>query len=112
MSDKQYRSFETININNILLKSASKNWTFIFAVFPLIIAYYLQDRVFVQSIAKETADIPKFIENIGIENIFMLMLPYIGAIILFYIANIITALTIPQIELNTLHSLTKQIIES
>lgn len=105
-------SESSININNILASSAIKNGAFVFSIIPLFIGYYLQDIIFTRSIAEVTTNIPDFIDNLTINKLFLLLLPYIIALLLFYISGIICANSIPKITLDTIHTLMDQILQS
>jgi len=103
---------KSIDVNNILYKSIVKNKIIILSIIPLFIGYYLQDTVFTRSVANITRDIPGFVKDVNIQKIFMVLLPFIAAIIIFYLANVVSAKTIPKIELDITKELTSQVIES
>lgn len=101
-----------IDINKILYDSVMNNKAIIYSLIPIFIGYYLQDSVFTRSIASISADMPNFVETISLNKIAMLLLPYVVALVLFYISNVVIARTIPKIEMDIIHELTTQLIES
>lgn len=84
----------------------------IFATIPLFVGYYLQDTIFTRSIAKVTSDIPTFVQDIDILKVLTVFLPYLVALVLFYVSNIITTKTLSKIELESIEELTNKIIHS
>jgi ABC-type multidrug transport system fused ATPase/permease subunit len=102
----------SININEIMYNATTNNGAGIISILPLFIGYYLEDIIFTRSIAEVTADIPKFVENVTLYKVFLVLLPYILALILFYISSIILARTGPKIELDVLDTLIDKLIES
>jgi len=105
-------SGKSISVNNILYNSILKNKEIIISIIPLFIGFYLQDTVFTRSVADITRDIPAFVEDANIQKILMVLLPFVAAIVIFYITNLISASKIPTIEMNVTHELISQIIES
>lgn len=103
---------ETIDINDIFWNSLMDNKVILLATIPLFVGYYLQDTVFTRSIATVTVDIPGFINDVDIKKVLILMLPYLIALILFYIANVVTSKTITKIELMTIQELTNKLMDS
>ncbi|VBB18987.1 ABC transporter [Yasminevirus sp. GU-2018] len=103
---------EKIDINSIFWDALMQNKIIIFATFPLFVGYYLQDTIFTRSIAEVTSDIPGFVADIDVKKVLIVMLPYIVALILFYISNIIMAKSTTRIELMAIQSLTDKLIES
>ena len=103
---------KSIDVNKILYNSIVKNKAIVLSVIPLFFGYYLQDTVFTRSIADITRDIPTFIKDVSIQKILMVLLPFIAAIVIFYLANTISANNMPKIEMDITHELTGQIIES
>lgn len=103
---------ERIDISNIFWDSLMNNKIILLAMIPLFIGYYLQDTVFTRSIAKVTTNVPAFVHNIDIKKVLIVMLPYIVALVLFYISNVITTKAINKIELETIQELTNKLIES
>lgn len=110
--DDSLPEIEKINITNILFKSIFNNKMIFVATIPLFIGYYLQDTIFTRSIAKITTDIPGFLKTVDGWKLGMLLLPYVSAILLFYMSKIITSITINKIELTTIKDLTEKMIES
>ncbi len=105
-------SEQCIDINKIFYDSVMNNKAIIYILAPIFIGYYLQDSVFTRSIANISANIPDFVETISLNKIAILMLPYVIALILFYVSNVVIAKTIPKIEMDIVHELTTQLIES
>lgn len=105
-------TLERINVNNILWNAVLNNKIIILSIIPLFAGYYLQDTIFTRAIAKVTSDIPGFVEDINFNKVLIVILPYLIALILFYISNIISTKTISKIELDTVSELTDKLIES
>lgn len=105
-------NFETIDIDSIVLNSIMNNKIIIFALLPLLVGYYLQDAIFTRSIAEVTSNIPKFIEDVSTKKILIVILPYIIAMILFYVSNVISSKTSSKMEIEILSDLTNKLIES
>lgn len=103
---------KSIDVNNILYNSIWNNKIIILAIIPLFIAFYLQDTVFSRSVADITRDISGFTKDANITKILIVLLPFIAAIIIFYLTNIVIANKIPAIEMDVTHELTNQMIES
>jgi len=102
----------TININKILLRSIMNNKILLLSIIPLFFGYYLQDNIFIRMLSKVTSNIPEFIKDINLSKLFILLLPYLLAVVLFYISNIISASTMPKIELEAVTNLLDKIIQS
>jgi len=102
----------SINVNKILLKSIVNNKILLLSIIPLFFGYYLQDNVFIRMLSKVTSNIPEFIKDADLTKIFILLLPYLLAVVLFYISNIISASTMPKIELEAITDLLNKIIQS
>ena len=103
---------KSINVNNILYKTTLNNKSIIFPILLLFIAFYLQDTVFTRYIADITKDIPNFVKDVDIQKMFMVILPFISAIAIFYVSNIISSKKISKIEVEAIHELTSEVIES
>ena len=103
---------KSIDVNNIIYKSVMNNKMIILSIIPLFIGYYLQDTIFTRSVANITSNIPEFVKDVNLMKIFMVLLPFIAAIILFYISHVISAKTMPKIELEVVNKVTDEIIES
>lgn len=101
-----------ININKILLRSIMNNKILLLSIIPLFFGYYLQDNIFIRMLSKVTSNIPEFIKDINLSKLFILLLPYLLAVVLFYISNIISASTMPKIELEAVTNLLDKIIQS
>jgi len=101
-----------ININKILLRSIMNNKILLLSIIPLFFGYYLQDNIFIRMLSKVTSNIPEFIKDVNLSKIFILLLPYLLAVVLFYISNIISASTMPKIELEAVTNLLDKIIQS
>lgn len=101
-----------IDINDIFWDALMNNKIIIFATLPLFIGYYLQDTIFTRSIAEVTSNVPKFIADVDAKKIIVVMLPYIIALILFYVSNVIMSKSSSRIELSAVQSLTNKLIES
>lgn len=106
------RIVERIDMNNIFCDSLMNNKIIFLGLIPLFLGYYLQDTVFTRTIAKVTNDVPGFMSDINLTKVFIFMLPYIIALVLFYVSNIITSRAITKIELETTYKLTDKLIES
>lgn len=105
-------SEQCIDINKIFYNSVMNNKAIIYTLIPILAGYYLQDSVFTRSIANVSANVPDFVETISLSKIATLMLPYMVALVLFYVSNVVIAKTIPKIEMDIIHELTTQLIES
>jgi ABC-type multidrug transport system fused ATPase/permease subunit len=103
---------EHINLQEILLQSVKKSNGVIPSIIILSVAYWIQDVVFFSSFSKFTSNVPKFIENISVESVGILISPYIISELLFFINNIIVSYTIPQIELEVVENLITKTLES
>lgn len=101
-----------IDVRNIFWDAAMNNKIFGLGIIPLFAGYYLQDTVFTRSIAGVTTDVPGFVADINISKIMIVMTPYIAALILFYISNIIITNSTARIELMAIRQLTDELIES
>jgi len=103
---------ESIDIDSIFWDSLMDNKIIFFAMIPLFIGYYLQDTVFTRAIAGVTTNIPGFVQDITLTKVLIFMLPYIVALILFYVSNVITSRSTSRIELMTIQNLTDKLIQS
>lgn len=103
---------EPIDINNIMYEVFMRNKIIIFATIPLFVGYYLQDTIFTRSVAAFTSDIPEFVRDVDLNKIVIMLLPYIVAMILFYISSIVTSKAMTRIELDSIQELTDRLIES
>lgn len=101
-----------VELGLILWESIQNNKMLFISTIPLFTAYYFQDIIFTRSLAKVTSDIPEFVKDIDINKLLIVLLPYIVALILFYISNVLSTQTIAKIELETVSKLTEKIIES
>lgn len=101
-----------ININKILLRSIMNNKILLLSIIPLFFGYYLQDNIFIRMLSKVTSNIPEFVKDVNLSKLFILLLPYLLAVVLFYISNIISASTMPKIELEAITNLLDKIIQS
>jgi ABC-type multidrug transport system fused ATPase/permease subunit len=101
-----------ININKILLRSIMNNKILLLSIIPLFFGYYLQDNIFIRMLSKVTSNIPEFVKDVNLSKLFILLLPYLLAVVLFYISNIISASTMPKIELEAVTNLLDKIIQS
>lgn len=111
-NDKKDYKIESIDINEILLSSIKNNKVLILATIPLFGAYFFQDVIFAKSIAKVSSNVTDFMKDINIGKISLILLPYILAVILFYISDFVTAKTMTRIELDSVHVLVEKIILS
>lgn len=105
-------SYKSIDVYNILRSSSLNNKSSVLTVIPLLLGYYLRNIVFTKNIAKLTSDVLGFVNNITFGKLFIVILPYIIALILFYISNVLTASSIPKAELESLQIILDQLIES
>jgi subfamily B ATP-binding cassette protein MsbA len=105
-------NLERIDIGIILQNAILNNKIIIMSILPLFIGYYLQDTIFTQSVAAITSDIPGFVKDIDAKKVLIILLPYLVAVVLFYISNVISTKTISKIELDTISELTEKLIES
>lgn len=103
---------EKININDILLSSLKKNKVLILAILPLFGAYFFQDVIFSKTIAKVSSNVTEFVQDIDVKKIALVLLPYILAVILFYLSDFVTSKTMTRIELDSIHTLVEKIILS
>lgn len=101
-----------INLNKILYDSILNNKTILLGTLTLFVGFYLQDTIFTQHIANITRDIPNFVKNIDVSKVISVLSPFVAAIIIFYLANIIISKNLSKIELDVTHELSSQIIES
>src|SRR5271154_2499207 len=92
------KSCEYINIDNIMYDVIMNNKIIFFATLPLFIGYYLQDTIFTRSVAAFTSNIPGFVKDIDFKKILIMLLPYIVAMILFYISSVVTSKAMTRIE--------------
>lgn len=105
-------NLERIDIGNILWNAFLNNKLIIMSILPLFVGYYLQDTIFTQSIASVTSDIPGFVKDIDTKKVLIVLIPYLVALVLFYVSNVISAKTISRIELDAISELTDKLIES
>lgn len=112
MNEKETKKEKSIDVNNILYKSVLNNKSLFLSIILLFVGFYLQDTVFTRSVADITRDIPSFVQGADGQKIFMVLLPFVTAIVIFYIAHTIDSSKIPTIELDVMHKLTGEIIES
>ena len=101
-----------INLNEILFRSILNNKTILLGTMTLFIGFYLQDTLFTKHIANITRDIPGFMKTVNIGKIVNVLSPFVAAIIIFYLANIIISNNLSKIELDVTHELSSQVIES
>lgn len=101
-----------IDINNLIKEAFLENKVLLLTIIPLFIGYYLQDTLFTRKIAEITNNVPKFVKNMNINNILVVIIPYIISIILFYLSNITMSKTTARIELLTMEKIIANIIES
>jgi ABC-type multidrug transport system fused ATPase/permease subunit len=92
--------------------SLRSNGLAITATLPLFIGYYLQDGVFTKKIAKVTSNIPVFIQDVDARKLIGLIAPYLVALFLLYISGIMSAYSVPMVELQVVEQLVDQLIES
>ena len=103
---------ERIDIGSILWNAFLNNKLIIMSILPLFVGYYLQDTIFTRSIAAVTSDIPGFVKDIDAKKVLIVLIPYLVALVLFYVSNIISTKTISKIEIETISKLTEKLIES
>lgn len=102
----------SIKINKLIWESCTENKVLIMTILPLFVGYYLQDTLFTRKISEITTNVPKFVKDININKILIIIIPYIISIILFYISNITMTRTTSRIELLTMEKIISNIIES
>lgn len=105
-------NIERIDIGVILRDAFLNNKMIILSILPLFVGYYLQDTIFTQSIAVVTSDIPGFVKDIDTKKVLIVLIPYLVALVLFYVSNVISAKTMSKIELDVISELTDKLIES
>lgn len=105
-------NLERIDIGSILWNAVLNNKIIVLSILPLFVGYYLQDTIFTQSIAAVTSDIPGFVQDIDMKKVLIVLIPYLVALVLFYVSNVISAKTISKIELDAITELTEKLIES
>ena len=103
---------EKIDLSMIIWESLNNNKLLFVSIVPLFIGYYLQDTMFTRSIAKVTSNIPEFISDVNINKILLVLLPFLCALVLFYVSNTISTKVLAKIELESISKLTEQLIES
>lgn len=101
-----------INLKTILFHSVLGNKTIFFGTLILFLGYYLQDTLFTRYVASITRDIPSFVQDVNLGKIIKVLSPFIAAIIIFYLANIVISNNLSKIELNVTQQLSDQVIES
>lgn len=101
-----------INLKSIIYNSFIENQQIFLSIISLCVAYWLQDVMFPNAFAKFTSNVPDFIKNLSMSNVFGIIFPYLVAELLFYINNIIVSQAIPSIELSIVKSITKETLES
>lgn len=102
----------SINIKDTFINAILNNKIILVIIVAYLIAHYLQDVVFTKAIANVTANMPKFIDGININSLIMLLIPYIIALLLFYMSNTVAIKVIPKIELEVIKDTVDQIIDS
>jgi ABC-type multidrug transport system fused ATPase/permease subunit len=102
----------SINITKIMFNSILNNKTIAFSAILLLTAYYLQDIIFTRSLAKVTANVPEFMKDISLKKLAYVMAPYLLSIYFFYNSKVLTTKTLSKIELESVNTLTDDIIES
>ena len=105
-------NMDRIDIDDIIWNALLNNKQIIISILLLVGGYYLQDTVFTKMIAKVTSDIPGFVKDIDAKKVLLVLLPYIIALVIFYVYNIIATKTISKIELESISKLTEKLIES
>ena len=101
-----------INLNEILFKSILNNKTILLGTITLFVGFYLQDTLFTQHIANITRDIPSFMKDIDSGKIINVLFPFVAAIVIFYLANLVISNNLSKIELDVTQELSSQVIES
>jgi ATP-binding cassette subfamily C protein len=101
-----------ISIDEIMWNALMNNKVIVVSIIPLFIGYYLQDTIFTRTIAGVTSDVPGFVKDLDAKKLIIVLLPYLIALILFYISNIVSTKTMSRIELDAIHELTGKLIES
>ena len=111
-SSEKNKVRDFININKIYYDALLQNKILLFSAIPMLIGYYLRNTVFIRSLSTITSDLPKFTKDIDIQKVLLVLLPYIIAMILFYVSNIATTKSATRIDLMVLQNVTDQILES
>jgi len=101
-----------IDIDDIIFRTTLNNKPILFSGLFALIAYLLQDVIFPNTFAGFTTDVPNFINNISFKSVMDIILPYLIAEFLFYVNNIVVSHNFPKIELEIVHEITDQTIES
>lgn len=111
-SKTKHNNIDVIDINNIMYDVLMDNKIIVIATIPLFIGYYLQDTIFTRYVAAFTSDITGFVRDIDTNKIIIMILPYVVAMILFYVSSVFTSKSMTRIELDTIQELIDQILES
>lgn len=101
-----------INLKSIVYDSMCKNKEILLSFIVILVAYWAQDVVFFGKFSKFTSNVPKFIENINLQTVMSIIIPYTISELLFYLNNTIVSYTIPKIELDIIQKLTQETLES
>lgn len=101
-----------IDIKNNFIESILNNKIILVISVTYLVGSYLQDVVFTKAIAKVTSNVTDFIDHININKLIMLLLPYIVALLLFYLSNSVAVRVIPKIELEVINKTIDQVIDS
>jgi ABC-type multidrug transport system fused ATPase/permease subunit len=78
----------------------------------LLGAYYSRDVIFTRSLASITSNVPAFMESVDMNKLLITLLPYVVAMILFYISNILYSESLPNVQLDSVSELVNKIMHS
>lgn len=103
---------EKIKLDKMLYKSLCDNKIISISILGILAGHWLQDVLFSRSFSKVLANIPEFAQNISFSSILVIVFPYIVANFMFYISDIIESKVFPKIEMDILHKLMNDILNS
>ena len=102
----------SISLKKMIGDSFKDNKIMALSICILLAGYWFQDVIFSRNFGTVLADIPKFVDNLTLTNVFEIIFPYVVAQFLFYLDDVIQAKRFPKMELSIVNNLINQVFES
>src|SRR3989338_1370632 len=102
----------SISLKKMIGDSFKDNKIMALSICILLAGYWFQDVIFSRNFGTVLTDIPKFVDNLTLTNVFEIIFPYVVAQFLFYLDDVIQAKRFPKMELSIVNNLINQVFES
>ena len=101
-----------INLKNIIIESVSENKSIFAGLGSLFIGLIVAQVIFPRQYSNFVAEIPNSITKLDYKVVAFILIPYLAAELLYYVADLIDSRVMPEIELSVIKKLSDKVFQS